>query len=187
MTPLETDRLILRNFRPEDWRDLLEVAINYQASEYAKYDHKWPTDEEGVKGMANWFSSAPPEGAGDRFAAVCLRSTGKLIGMISVNPKQEGVEYGFGYVFHTDYQGQGYATEACRAMLEHVFGTLGASRITTGTAAANTPSCRLLDKLGFEVVERRRGALQAKEDGQPLEVETLSLSLTRERWTEQHR
>ena len=57
MVPIETDRLTIRNFVPEDWRDLQEVAIKYQASEYAKYDHKWPTDEEGVQGMANWFSA----------------------------------------------------------------------------------------------------------------------------------
>jgi RimJ/RimL family protein N-acetyltransferase len=180
MTPIETDRLTIRNFHAEDWRDLQEMAINYQASEYAQYDHKWPTDEEGVRGMANWFAE------GDRFVAVCLKPGGKLIGMISVNPKEPGVEYGFGYVFHADYEGQGYATEAGRAMLAYVFGALGVLRITTGTAAANTPSCRLLDKLGFEVVARRMGALREGEDGQPIEVETLSLRLTREQWAEQH-
>lgn len=179
MEPIETERFTIRNFVPEDWRDLLEVAVNYQASEYAKYDHKWPTDEEGVRGMANWFSE------GERFVAVCLKEGGKLIGMISVNPKEEGVEYGFGYVFHADYHGQGYATEACRAMVDYAFESLGAQRMTTGTAAANLPSCRLLQRLGFQVVDRRMGSLRETEDGEPIEVETLSLKLTREQWTEQ--
>jgi RimJ/RimL family protein N-acetyltransferase len=178
MKPVETDRLTIRNFVPEDWRDLLEVAVNYQASDYAKYDHKWPTDEQGVRGMANWFSK------GERFVAVCLKSTGKLIGMISINPKEPGVEYGFGYVFHADYQGQGYASEACRTTVDHVFETLGAQRITTGTAAANRPSCRLLDRLGFQVIERRIGSLQETEEGEPIEVETLGLQLTREQWSQ---
>lgn len=180
MEPIETDRLTIRNFVPEDWRDLLEVAVNYQASEYAKYDHKWPTDEEGVQGMANWFAE------GDRFVAVCLKSTGKLIGMISVNPKQEGVEYGLGYVFHTGYQGQGYATEACQAMVDNAFQSLGAQRMTTDTAAANLPSCRLLQRLGFQVTGRNMGALRETDDGEPIKVETLSLKLTREQWAERH-
>ena len=105
--------------------------------------------------------------------------------MISVNPKQEGVEYGFGYVFHTDYQGQGYATEACRAMVDYAFATLNAQRMTTGTAAANLPSCRLLHKLGFQVIDRKMGALRETDDGEPIEVETLSLKLTRQQWAEQ--
>jgi RimJ/RimL family protein N-acetyltransferase len=123
--------------------------------------------------------------------AVCLKSTGKLIGMISVNPKQEGIEYGFGYVFHADYQGQGYATEACRTMVDHAFGTLNAQRITTGTAAANLPSCRLLKKLGFQVIDRKLGALRKlstlreTDEGEPIEIETLSLRLTRKQWAEQ--
>lgn len=179
MRSIETDRLTLRNFTPEDWRDLLEVAINYQASEYAQYDYKWPTDEEGVRGMANWFSE------GERFVAVCLKDTGKLIGMISVNPNQEGIEYGLGYVFHTDYQRQGYATEACQAMIDYAFSSLNARRMTTGTAAANTPSCHLLQKLGFQVVDRKMGALRETEDGEPVEIETLSLRLTRQQWAEE--
>jgi RimJ/RimL family protein N-acetyltransferase len=186
MIPIETDRLTLRSFCPDDWRELLELAVDYQASEYARYDHKWPTDEQGVKGMADWFSSPPPEGARDRFVAVCLAEAGKLIGMISVNPKQPGVEYGFGYVFHTGYQGQGYATEACRAMLDHAFVSLGAQRITTGTAAANRPSCHLLHRLGFRVADRKMGALRETEDGQTIEVETLGFKLTRKEWAESH-
>lgn len=187
MSPIETDRLTIRSFSPDDWRELLDLAIDYQASEYAQYDHKWPTDEEGVQGMANWFSSAPPEGARDRFLAVCLKENGKLIGMISVNPKQPGVEYGLGYVFHSSYQGQGYATEACRAMLDHVFQSLAALRITTSTAAANRLSCRLLERLGFDVIDRKRAFLQETEDGEPIEFEALSLKLTQEQWAEHHK
>jgi len=185
MEPIETDRLTIRNFVPEDWRDLLEVAIKYQAYEYAKYDITWPTDEEGVQRMANWLSGGP-EGAGDRFVAVCLKSTGKLIGLISIDPKQVGVEYGFGYVFHTDYHGQGYATEACRAMVDHVFESLNAHCLTTGTAAVNQPSCRLLERLGFQVIERKRTVAHHEPDeGGPIEFETLILRLNRQQWTEQ--
>jgi RimJ/RimL family protein N-acetyltransferase len=178
MIQLETERLSLRNFRPDDWRDLRELAVKYQASEYSKYDHKWPTDEKGVKGMADWFSQA------DRFHAVCIKDTGKLIGLISLNHKEEeqGEIYGFGYVFHPDYQGQGYASESCKAVIDHAFSSLDADRFSTGTAAANLPSCRLLERLGFEITDRRRGSFRQTPDGEAIEIETLSLGLTRERW-----
>jgi hypothetical protein len=59
--------------------------------------------------------------------------------------------------------------------------------MTTGTAAANLPSCRLLHRLGFQVIDRKMGSLRETENGKPLEVETLSLKLTREQWIEQQR
>ena len=56
MVTLRTDRLVLRNFCPDDWEELHEMAVWYQASEWAKYDHPWPTEEEEVQGMAEWLS-----------------------------------------------------------------------------------------------------------------------------------
>jgi len=176
--PLETERLVIRDFVGDDWRDLHEMILLYQASEYAMYDHKWPTSEKEIRGVTEWFAS------GDRFRAVYLKETAKLIGFISLNLKEEGEGkvYGFGYVFHTGYQGQGYATEACRAVLDHAFEPLAADRITTGTAKANLPSVRLLKKLGLRVVQERVGTSWKEQDGKPIEVVTLSLTMTRDEW-----
>ena len=148
MVTLRTDRLVLRNFRPDDWEALHELAVWYQASEWAKYDHPWPTQEEEVKGMAEWLSGE------EGFLAVCLKETGRLIGLLNIHRKQEedGRVHGLGYVFHPDYHGQGYATEACRAGLDQVFGPWEADRITTGTHPDNEPSLRLLAKLGLKEI-----------------------------------
>jgi RimJ/RimL family protein N-acetyltransferase len=148
METITTERLTLRNFTPEDWRDLYEMIVGYQASEYAQYDHQWPTSEEEIMGVAIWFSE------GDSYLAVCLRETGKLIGLVSLNPKEDEqvLTSGLGYIFNFDYHGRGYATEACQAAMEHVFMRLGAERIVTGTAPQNTPSRRLLARLGLRQI-----------------------------------
>jgi RimJ/RimL family protein N-acetyltransferase len=149
MVTLRTDRLVLRNFRPDDWQELHELAVRYQASEWAKYDHPWPTAEEEVKGMTEWLSGE----AG--FLAVCLKETGKLIGLLNIHRNDEEEEdrvHDLGYVFHPDYHRKGYATEACRAGLNQVFGPWEADRITTGTHPDNEPSVRLLAKLGLQEV-----------------------------------
>lgn len=49
MISLETDRLIMRNFRSDDWPGLQDLVIEYQASDSAKYEAPWPTAEEDVK------------------------------------------------------------------------------------------------------------------------------------------
>jgi RimJ/RimL family protein N-acetyltransferase len=159
MLTLETQRLIIRNFRPDDWEELLDLAIRYQASEYAQYDHPWPTTEEEVKGMAEWFAG------GDNFFAVCLKTTSKLIGLLNIQRKEdaEGREHGLGYVFHPDYYRQGYATEACRAGMAQVFGPWKADRIHTGTHPNNTPSIGLLHKLGLKEVKDGEYAITRKE------------------------
>ena len=49
---IETERLILRAFTPDDWRAVQEFAKNLATSDAAKYDHRWPTSDEGCKGAA---------------------------------------------------------------------------------------------------------------------------------------
>ena len=148
MEGIQTERLTLRNFGAEDWRDLHEMIVQYQASEYAQYDRAWPTSEEEIQGVAQWFSQ------GDSFLAVCLRSTGKVIGLVALNEeeREDGPARNLGYIFHSDFYGQGYATEACRAAITYAFERLGETRLVTGTHPDNLPSRRLLGRLGFREV-----------------------------------
>ena len=145
MIKLDTKRLTIRNFLPEDWQELQEVVVQYQATEWAKYEPPWPTSTEEVKGMTKFFAS------GDSFLAVSLKDTGKLIGMIAIERRKEQEEpvHNLGYVFHPGYSGQGYATEGCRAMMAYLFEQLGITAILTGTRPENTPSVRLLERLGI--------------------------------------
>lgn len=153
MIALETDRLIIRNFTPDDWQQLQELAIEYRASKWAQYEDPWPTSEQEVKGMAGWFAS------GDGYLAACLKDTGKLIGLVAIEwrKEQEGQVHNLGYVFHPGYHGQGYATEACRAAIAYLFEQLAADGILTGTHPDNEDSVGLLKRLGFREKEAARG------------------------------
>jgi RimJ/RimL family protein N-acetyltransferase len=159
MITIETARLIIRNFCSDDWQDLQEVAIEYQASEWAKYEDPWPTSTEEVKGMVEWFAK------GDGYLAARLKATGKLIGLIAIERRkdQEGAVHNLGYVFHPGYHGHGYATEGCRAAMEYVFGQLAADGILTGTHPDNAPSVRLLKKLGLKEINRGEFATSKEE------------------------
>jgi len=159
MTSLETDRLVIRNFHPDDWQQLQELAVAYQASEAARYEDPWPTSTEEVKGMAAWFAG------GDDYLAVCLKETGELVGLVAINRRDDrkGVVHNLGYVFHPGHHGQGYATEACQAAMDYLFGEREADGILTGTHPDNEPSVRLLRRLGLKEVARGEFAL-SRED-----------------------
>ena len=124
MTTVETDRLILRNFVAGDWRDLQKMIVRYQETKFAKYDHEWPTASEKIQEIIAWFAN------GDRYLAICLKTTGVLIGFIAINQREEedGRIHNLGYIFHPDYHGQGYAAEGCRSAMDYIFSQLEATR-----------------------------------------------------------
>jgi len=153
LTSIETERLIIRNFTKDDSSELREMVLQYVASPYAIYDHQWPTSEEEIRGVAEWFAS------GDRYLAVCLKPEGTFIGFVCLNPEEGSTPtaVNIGYIFNSDYHGRGYATEACRAALVRAFTELGAERVVTGTAKENEPSCRLLARLGLKPMPESEG------------------------------
>ncbi|MBC8229543.1 GNAT family N-acetyltransferase [bacterium] len=183
MTTMETERLVIRNFDVDDWHELQEMITQYQSSDYAVYDHEWPTSTEKIKGIVEWFAG------GDSYLAVCLKNTRKLIGYIALNQgkKEDCLEFNLGYCFNFDYHGKGYATESCRALVEYAFNQLGADRIVTGTAAANYPSCLLLKRLGMRKTGENTGSFRKTPDGKLIEFVGFSFALSRDEWLELHK
>jgi len=53
------------------------------------------------------------------------------------------------YVIHPDAWGQGYATEAGRAILDFGFGSLGMHRMIADCDPANRASARVAERLGM--------------------------------------
>lgn len=178
MITLETERLLIRNFHSSDADALVEIITRYASSELAAYDQQWPTSPEEIKQVTNWFAS------GDRYLAVCLKATGCLIGFVALNPEGQADQHtvNLGYVFHFDYHGKGYASEACRTLLAYAFEYYQADRIVTGTAAANQASCRLLERLGFQKTAERTASFRNTPDGQPIQFLGYSFELSRAAW-----
>lgn len=164
MISKKTNRLVLRNFQADDWQELQNIIVRYQESEYAQYDHEWPTAPQKIKEIIAWFA------AGDSYLAVCLETTRKLIGLIAIDRREAQVArvHNLGFIFHPSYQGQGYASESCRAAIHYVFTELSAEQMLAGTHPDNTPAVSLFKKLGFKEIAQgkfslSRGAWMAAE------------------------
>lgn len=175
----QTDQLILRNFSSDDLEDLLEITQQYEASEMGKYDQPYPQTTEGLRPILDYLSS------GDEFAAVELKSQGKLIGLIQIQWKKEyigEVVRGFGYNFNAHYHGNGYATEAGKDVLEYLLGELQVDKCVAGTAAVNATSRKLLDRLGFKEVGEKMTHFREDDTGAPIEFLYTLYELDREQW-----
>jgi RimJ/RimL family protein N-acetyltransferase len=170
---LTTDRLHIRNFTTDDTDALHAIILQYSASPFALMDHKWPTEKEEIAEVVKWFAS------GDRFLAVCLKDTKQLIGFVQMKPEEIS---GLGFIFNFNYHGKGYATEACRAVLDDAFNNRGVQSVMTGTSAENKPSCRLLLRLGFHITGESRDSFQTDENGNPIEFPSYQFTLTKQTW-----
>ena len=137
MTVLRTARLVLR---PEEPADLDAVHHIVSQWEVARWTASWPwppdraVTEERVMG-------APPE---QGMIASIVRD-GAVIGIA-------GLEDGeLGFMLAPEAWGQGYATEACAALLEFGFASTDWPEITAVVFKGNDASLRVLFKLGFVV------------------------------------
>jgi RimJ/RimL family protein N-acetyltransferase len=75
---------------------------------------------------------------------------GTLIGVINIRPHPRHRSGNIGYWIGAPFRGNGYATEAVRAMIDHGFEQLGLQRIHTSCFATNKASARVLEKAGFK-------------------------------------
>lgn len=66
-----------------------------------------------------------------------------------VADRARGVQAELGWVLHPGHAGQGYATEAVRALLRICFEELGLRRVTANCFAANEASWRLMERVGM--------------------------------------
>ncbi len=73
-----------------------------------------------------------------------------------------------GYWCATTYQGHGYMTEVLNALTPHLLQQDTVQRVEAQISALNTPSRRLLEKLGFQYEGTRRNG--AYIDGQTLDM-----------------
>lgn len=136
---IETERLILRSFCKEDLQDLHEYLSDEEVVRYEPYR---PMTLQETEENLNWRIST------DEMIAVELKETGKLIGNVYLGKREfETIE--IGYVFNRNFWGNGYAGEACEAMLQKAFSE-GAHRIYAECDPNNTASWKLLERLNFQ-------------------------------------
>jgi RimJ/RimL family protein N-acetyltransferase len=113
-----------------------------------------------VASLAERYAAAAPrcspDGQQGWFEWVVLRGPQGL-GYVQATVYPERHETGLAYVFASQFWGQGYAHEACQAVIKHLRGALGPHRMLIDVDTRNRPSQRLAERLGFRLVARLPG------------------------------
>jgi RimJ/RimL family protein N-acetyltransferase len=145
---LETPRLTLREFTPEDAAFTLRLLNEPSWIEFIGNKNVRTLDD------AVAYIHRVPMGSYQRHGfglyLVELKESGAPIGMCGL-VKREGLEdVDIGFAFLPPYWGQGYAFEAASASLHHAKTVLGLKRIVAITAPDNVSSVKLLEKIGLK-------------------------------------
>lgn len=148
---LETARLWLRPFTLDDAPAVERFVSDYEvARNTLRIPHPYPPG-----GAETWIRShLANEGSGMEFAfAIVRKETNELIGSVGLSIVRAHARGEVGYWIGRPYWGQGYATEAVRAVLRFGFEQEGLERIFGEHFARNPASGRVLEKAGL----RREG------------------------------
>src|SRR5262245_38633455 len=86
---------------------------------------------------------------GGEVVFLIARRGGPMIGACGIAQFGEGPPE-IGYWLGVPFWGQGYATEAVRALLDHAFDDLGYDVVAGGARVSNPASRRVLEKCGFQ-------------------------------------
>jgi RimJ/RimL family protein N-acetyltransferase len=103
------------------------------------------TEEYVRRGAANWIIRA------DFPMIAFCRDTGEHVANCGLHRFDwESRVFEIGWWCRKRFQGQGFATEAARALTEFAFTHLGARRVWCGADEENVRSWRVAERLGFE-------------------------------------
>lgn len=151
---LTTERLVLRRFRPSDAGTLAAYRTLPGVARYQSWQA--PYSVEKARYAIETMAVMDPDEPGWFQYAVELTDGHGHIGDVGVNLHDNRRQADIGYTFAPQWQGRGYATEAVRAVLDHLFRVKGLHKVSAECDARNTPSYRLLERVGLQREGRLR-------------------------------
>jgi ribosomal-protein-alanine N-acetyltransferase len=147
-TILETERLMLREFTPDDAEALVRVLSDPETMKY----YPATIDQNGTQ---QWIERNLRRYAEDGVGlwAMLLKATGQVIGDCGIIRQHVEGEYLYeiGYHLRRDHWGKGLATEAAIACREWGFANLKVDRLISLIRPENVPSCRVAERNGMTI------------------------------------
>jgi RimJ/RimL family protein N-acetyltransferase len=178
---LETDRLVLRPFTPDDVDHLLALDNDPDVMRFINGGR--PTSREAIleRILPRLLHDHPCFGTRGYWAAQ-EKDTEVFLGWFEFRPLNEDkpavVE--LGYRLNKAAWGRGYATEGARALIDKGFTQFGVERVTANTMTVNRASRRVMEKSGLSFLRNYTGdwpeVIPGSEHGE------VEYELTRAEW-----
>lgn len=135
---IETQRMIIRDFKPEDAKDLHEIFGDDEVMENCEPAYDYEKTSTFLEDFCIGRKGA---------VAAVHKESDKVIGYILLKALEEDV-YEMGWIFNKKYWGQGYAYESCSQVIAYAFEELNAHKVFAEATDA-VKSVGLMKKLGM--------------------------------------
>ncbi|MFC8615753.1 GNAT family N-acetyltransferase [Micromonospora purpureochromogenes] len=148
---LETERLRLRRFTPDDVDHLVELDSDPEVMRFLTGGRPTPratVRDEQLPRLLRQYDEHPGLG---RWAAED-RESDDFLGWFALDPSDDGREAELGYRLRRGAWGRGLATEGSRALIRYAFTELDVRRVWAETMAVNTRSRQVMAKSGLRYV-----------------------------------
>ena len=145
---IETERLKLREFNSADGEMIFELL---NSPGWLKYigTRSIETTDDAINYIETKLRKGYKE-SGFGFYLVELKSTGEKIGMSGL-VKRDGLDnVDVGFALLPQFENKGYAYESTAAVMKFAKEQLKLSKLAAITVPYNTPSIKLLEKLGMK-------------------------------------
>ncbi len=174
----ETERLVLRDWREEDWPEFWRVTNTPAVMRWLG-----GVADDAVRAAARARLESYQADHGHTFWVVERREDSALLGFCGLKrSNQAGGPQGMmeaGWRLREDAWGNGYAKEAAAAALDLAFGRFGTDETIALTVERNTASWGLMVRLGMQ---RREDLDFASPDFDAENPLIIAYSIPRERW-----
>lgn len=143
---IETDRLILRRYEENDIEMQYTILTDERLAKYVKFPRL--SKEEELECIKKWISEA--DTSKYEKWVITLKGSHIAIGNISVNGIEKKHNYcNVGYVIMYDYWGNGYASEALKAVSNYLLDS-GYYLVECSCNELNVQSSKVMLKAGFK-------------------------------------
>ncbi|MYB49775.1 MAG: GNAT family N-acetyltransferase [Dehalococcoidia bacterium] len=160
---LETDRLVIRNWRADDWRLIRPMSLDAEVMQYIGHYQPWSEDETR-QFVSNRISDFKRHGW--TMWPLVLKETRAFVGYCGFLRRMYGEYEGeieIGYALAKDAWGKGLATEAAARILQYGFESLGFERVIASARPENARSIRVMEKMGMHSI-----GLSLNDKGRPV-------------------
>lgn len=167
--PQEAVRVRLDLPQADDFADLVYLANNRKVA-VNLIQQPFPFTVADAKALV---AKAERPRIGAATFAIRLKSTGRLIGVARYKQLEADSPVHVGYWIGEPFWGNGYATEAVHALVDHAFTYTDVDELTAACRVTNPASRRVLMKSGFQY--RDQGMIRSVGAGGIVPIERYSL------------
>ena len=151
MLYLETDRLILRDYQEADFESYYQLKSDSKTMYYLQ-DIQLHSQEEALADFRKVLADQDSPERQFFFFHIETKDTHEQVGSIGYTVMSQtpvGKLVNLGYFTYPRFWGQGYTSEAVKAVLEYGFTQGNVYRVTTGCLSENRGSERVMQKCGL--------------------------------------